>query len=234
VDDPSTTDRALQPGEGRTIEIALMANEKMDGPGFMGIGWGKQEMNGAEIWLCRVNTDAFSSQSNKCPSLESDQPSFVGDTSNPMFRCCVAPGGVHTVYGCAVLGDDVFYELELVDWCLSPKTSSITVRAPVCSDQDDQSDPQRNCFRLSSTPEGKIDFSVAYNPLAQNRPHGYQRRTAAQVDLNAGILTQSETQTSDTGLIATHGIFMLVSWMFCAPWAIFVSYLDECFFTSAC
>jgi hypothetical protein len=234
VDDPSATDRNLPPGEGRTIEIVLTANEKMGGPGFIGIGWGKQEMKGAEIWFCRVDSEAFDdSQSNKCTSIESDQPDSSDDTSKPMFTCCVAPGGLHRIDGCAGLDDDVFYELELVNWCLSPESSSITVRAPVCSIQDDPSDPQRNCFRLSSTSEGNMDFIVAHNPDAQDRPHGFQRRTAAQVNLIAGILTQTETQIADTGLIATHGVFMLVSWMLCAPWSIFVSCLDESFSESA-
>jgi hypothetical protein len=76
-----------------------------------------------------------------------------------------------------------------------------------------------------------MDFIVSYNPMALNRPHGYQRRTSAQVDLIAGALTQRESLVTDTGLLATHGVFMLVAWMIAAPLGIFVSVVNcECVF----
>ena len=75
---------------------------------------------------------------------------------------------------------------------------------------------------MTSSPGGGMDFIVAYNTLLSNRPHGYQRRTNAQVDLNAGVLTQSEAGIADDGLIATHGAFMLVGWLLLAPWGVFV------------
>ena len=235
VNDPSTTDRTLQAGEGRNIEVTVSANEIMEGAGYIGIGWGKQEMNGAEMWFCTVNKNLFPSRGalpRDCQS--SGRDSSNDDTRESMFSCCVARGGLHAVPACADLGDDVFYELDVVDWCLSTSSSSVTIISTVCSDEDGDSDLQRDCFRLSSTPEGKMDFIVAYNPFVQNRPHGYQRRTAAQVDLNAGVLTQSESELADVGLLATHALFMLVAWMICAPWAIFVSFSRRAFFFFEC
>ena len=132
-----------------------------------------------------------------------------------MFSCCIAPGGLHYVNECSNQETNPnHYDLEVVDWCLSETSSSVTVRAPACAENNAE---DKNCFRL-----GKSDFIVAYNPLSQDRPHGYQRRTSGQVDLNAGVLTQREAETADEGLIATHAVFMLIAWMLFAPWAIFV------------
>ena len=101
------------------------------------------------------------------------------------------------------------------------------MRAPACSDNPSEGggdELQRDCFQLSPAK----DFIVAYNPRAQGRTHGFQRRTHSQVDLFAGVLTQSEGGTADEGLIATHAIFMLVAWLLFAPWAIFVGVGAAC------
>ena len=68
----------------------------------------------------------------------------------------------------------------------------------------------------------KMDFIVAFN-LNAIVNHGYMKRTSAQVDLNAGFLTESEAPIADEGLIATHAVFMLIAWMLVAPASVFVS-----------
>lgn len=158
-----------------------------------------------------------------------------------MFSCCLAETHPSRPR-CLNSNDKVFYELEVVDWCLTEETSSVTVRAPVCYEPEmlnglestlpsvvkqasAPSDPTDNdriqCFRLTSTDDDRMNFIVSFNPN-EFANHGYMRRTAAQVDLFAGILTQSEIGTADDGLIATHGIFMLLAWMVVAPAAIFI------------
>jgi hypothetical protein len=108
-----------------------------------------------------------------------------------------------------------------IDACLSDTMSTVRVKAPLCDAREtDQDSGKVKCFKL--TPDSKMDFIVAYNPLSPIRSHGYQRRTGAQVDLSGGILTQIETGTVDSGMIATHGIFMLLGWLFLAPWGIFI------------
>ena len=208
---------------GGEIDVIVTANEKMEDPGFIGVGWGAQVMNGAEIWFCTVSDDVFYSDVDLCPKKHNTERML--SAGKPAFSCCLAAGN-HAL-ACRNSGDDTYYELEVIDWCLSKEVSSVTVRAPICRDQENQSRARRNCFLLSSTPDGQMDFIIAYNPLSRYRSHGYQRRTAAQVDLRAGSLTQSEAEVADTGLIATHGAFMLFGWMICAPWGIFVSHTKQ-------
>jgi hypothetical protein len=230
VDDPSLEDRKVQLGQGRTIEVTVKANELMQDPGYIGIGWGSQQMNGAEIWFCTINKDEFKDKGtlpDECPRNRAN----LGET---MFSCCVAPGTLHGIPRCAVPGDEIFYPIEVAESCLTTDSSSVTIHAPVCMDPADDTspegpplkDPLRNCFRLSSTPNGKMDFIVSYNPMDLNRPHGYQRRTSAQVDLFAGVLTQRESLVTDQGLLATHAVFMLAAWMIFAPLGIFVSVVN--------
>jgi hypothetical protein len=225
VDDPSLEDRKLQLGQGRTIEVTVKANELMQDPGYIGIGWGSQQMSSAEIWFCTINTDEFKDKgtlANECPRNRAN----LGET---MFSCCVTPGTMHGIPRCAVPGDEIFYPVEVAESCLTTDSSSVTIRAPVCMDPADDTSPEgplRNCFRLSSTPDGKMDFIVSYNPMALNRPHGYQRRSSAQMDLIGGDLTERESLVTDQGLLATHAIFMLIAWMICAPVGIFVSVVN--------
>jgi len=150
-----------------------------------------------------------------------------------VISCCLAPGENHEVPVCLEPGDDLHYPLEVVDWCFSRDRSSVTIRALTCpSNQENNTlggnsstahdDNGSGCFEMQSTPDGKIDVMVAYNPLSSSRPHGYQRRTGAQIDLRAGILTRSEAPTVGRGLIATHGVFMLVGWVVLAPLGVYV------------
>ena len=209
--------------------MTLMAREMMEGPGFIGIGFGEQVMNGAEMWWCWVIEEQFNiflidleGEDEECPSTNS-----VPKTT-PMFACCLAEGGLHVIGDCSTPEDNVHYELEVMDWCLSESSSSVTIRAPVCNDdftldehgsQQQPTSTKRNCFQLSTS----ADFIVAYNPLSGSRTHGYYRRTTSQVNLFAGILTQAESGTADEGLVATHGVFMLIAWMLAAPWAIYIA-----------
>lgn len=211
-----------------TIDVSLTVMEEMEGPGYIGIGWGKQGMNGAHIWFCPVNFGelmAMGGIPNKCSANMTDS------LKRNVFSCCLAPGTHHNAPVCSEPGDEPYYTLDVVDWCLSKEESSVTVRALVCKDDvggnNNANGTIKECFEMSSTPDGKMDFIVAYNPLSNSRPHGYQRRTNAQVDLIAGILTQGEAQTADKGLIATHGVLMLVGWMLLAPWGVFVSFCES-------
>ena len=212
-----------------TIDVSLTVTEEMEGPGYIGIGWGQQRMNGAHIWFCSLNFTELMSMEGMPDECSANTTTSLRENA---FSCCLAPGTHHNVPVCAEPGDEIYYTLEVVDWCLSKEESSVTVRALVCSDDDVGSNNNVNatsneCFQMSSTPDGKMDFIVAFNPLSNSRPHGYQRRTNAQVDLIAGILTKGEAQTADKGLIATHGVLMLVGWMVLAPWGVFVSFCDS-------
>ena len=238
------------PKPTRTIDLTLKVDEMMEGPGFIGIGFNKQIMNDAEIWYCWINEEEYEKliQSNESLDDECPSPSTISSVV-PMFKCCLTQGGLHVLGGCSnPQDDDVYYGLEVVDWCLSAASASVTIRAPVCngenndSNDNDSDQPalpamevsnhlsgkpkqgrRQNCFQITSS----TDFIVAYNPFSASRTHGYYRRTQSQVNLYAGILTQSVGETADEGLIATHGVFMLVAWMLIAPWAVYVSFSHE-------
>jgi hypothetical protein len=220
IEVPSVADTRVEPDLGSTIEVTLIANERMNAPGYLGVGWRSQVMKGAEIWWCTVNSDAYALETfpDSC-----DAENKV-DLQQKMFSCCVAPGELHVQPVCSDENDAVHYELTVVDWCLTPVSSRVVVNAPVCDDDYDaeSSDGKVNCFRTASNTNGEMDFIVAYNPNRIGN-HGYQMRTAAAVDLSAGILTQSEAHVADTGLIATHAMFMLFGWCVLTPMAIFVS-----------
>jgi hypothetical protein len=202
-----------------TIEVTMNFNERMNNPGFLGVGWRSQQMKGAEIWWCTVNADVFATETfpDAC-----DANSGKVNFGNKLFSCCVADGGLHVQPVCSSPDASVYYELTIVDWCLTPGTSRVTVTAPVCDDNEQLTNGKVNCFRTTSNANGEMDFIVAFNPNRIGN-HGYQMRTAAAVDLSAGVLTQNESDTADVGLIATHAIFMLFGWMVFAPMAIFVS-----------
>jgi hypothetical protein len=221
IDVPSLADTQLEPDLGSTIEVTLIANDRMNAPGYLAVGWRSQVMKGAEIWWCTVDIDAYAALET-FPAL-CDVENKV-DFQQKMFSCCVAPGELHVQPVCSDENDAVHYELTVVDWCLTPESSRVVVNAPVCDDDDDaeSSDDKVNCFRTTSNTNGEMDFIVAYNPNRIGN-HGYQMRTAAAVDLSAGILTQSEAHVADTGLIATHAMFMLFAWCVLTPMAIFVS-----------
>ena len=242
------------PATSRSITVTMQVQEEMENPGFIGVGWRKQVMLNAEIWFCQVNDDVFYGTASEegistadddddkggnvmCPEEDEDE-SATATSNKAMFSCCLRRGGNQQLNRCSQDdSDQVYYELEVVTWCLTSTSSSVTIRAPVCDENDDDNDEQqqqphasrtrRDCFLLSSTADGKMDFIIAYNPLSKVRSHGYQRRTFAQVDLitSGGGLTQSEASVADTGLIATHGTFMLLGWMVLAPWGVFVSCL---------
>mmetsp|Transcript_13448 Transcript_13448/g.25308 ORF Transcript_13448/g.25308 Transcript_13448/m.25308 type:complete len:1223 (+) Transcript_13448:3-3671(+) len=208
--------------EDRSILVTLSVLEEMEDPGFIGIGWGKQEMKGAQIWFCTVNQGVFHASKGDFPEdCSARQQNEDGSNNANLFSCCVASTSSYHVPQCLKPGDSNYYELEVADACLSKSMSSVQVKAKVCPDGDDDSSTAA-CFRSTSTADGKIDFIVAFNPFTTVRSHGYQRRTSAQVDLSAGILTSVEQDTVDNGLIATHGIFMLAGWLFLAPWGIFI------------
>lgn len=201
-----------------TIDVTLSILKPMEGPGYIGIGWNSREMNGADIWFCTVRADLFRA-GDPLPSTCAKP-----NSGEPMFSCCLAPGTTHNAPECVSRADsDLYYSLDVVEWCLTGDVSSVTVRALVWSDNEDNTASSgKNCFKMESTSDGRMDVIAAYNPISQNRPHGYQRRTNAQVNLKAGILTQSEGHTADSGLIATHGIFMMIGWLLVAPWAVFI------------
>ena len=174
------------------------------------------------MWFCSINSDAYYTASTECftGDIESNEP--------PMFSCCLAIGGFHVAPQCSKPSHGpVYYNLQVMDWCVSSEgTTHVTVRAPACTEEEESTSilsNQRSCFKLSSTADGKMDFIAAFQPEDKSRPHGYQRRTSAQVDLVAGMLTANESETSDAGLIATHGVFMLIAFMVVAPLGIFVS-----------
>jgi peroxidase len=225
---PNRAERNEDPLVRPTIDVTLSTTSPMNGPGYLAVGWRSQEMKGSEMWICEVLEDAFYDYFDS-PEMPSTCPSKgdISQTQTAMFFCCMMEGKMHIASRCAVPADPIFYELEVLSWCLTPEMSSVTIRAPVCDMTGANSNNGANsidCFRLNSPTDNstKQDFIVAYNPN-EAANHGYMRRTAAQVDLVTGILTQSEIGTAGDGLIATHGLFMLIGWMVVAPLAIFVS-----------
>lgn len=217
LDTPTANEVRENPGLRSTIDVTLIANEQMENPGYLGVGWRQQVMLGSEIWFCTVDESAFGS------ATFPDSCEDGANQGKKMFSCCLAPGKLHQLPVCEKEGADVYYALEVVDWCLTPTYSRVVVRAPVCEDDAAGSvDGKVDCFRLTSKPNGEMDFIVAYNKNGI-RNHGYQMRTGAALDLNSGFQTQGESLVADTGLIATHAVFMLFAWMFLAPLAIFVS-----------
>lgn len=209
-------------GEDPSIDVTMAVNDAMDGPGFIGVGWRKRQMQGAHIWWCTIDADVFDTQ-DEPDTCSLDPP---GDTTQErhVFSCCLSVGGLHFIPPCLEETDPIFYPLEVISSCASGENTVVKLRIPACSDSAEVEDSStRRCFDMSSEPDGSIDFIVSYNLLAPNRPHGFQRRTSAQMNLRAGTLTEAEAGTADDGLIATHGVFMLFAWMILAPWAIFVS-----------
>ena len=176
-------------------------------------------MRGAEIWVCRVLKDAWDDVED---SGISDCSDGLDITAQAPLMCCVAPGTGHTQPRCATSDDEVFYELEIINWCLTPTSAAVTLRAPACDDTVGQMNGTIDCFRLSSTEDNLMDFITAFNPNSAT-VHGFMRRTSAQLNFFDGMLTQGEAPVVEQGLIATHGLFMLFGWMIMAPLAVFVS-----------
>ena len=217
VDEPTFSELQADPSLRRTVDVMLSA--PMAGPGFLGVGWRSQTMRGAEIWVCRVLQDAWDDVEDSGKSDCND--SFDITTQAPLM-CCVAPGTGHAQPRCATSNDEVFYELEIIDWCLTPTSASVTIRAPACDDGVGPFNGPVDCFRLSSTDDNLMDFITAFNPNSAT-VHGFMRRTSAQLNFFDGMLTQGEAPVVEQGLIATHGLFMLFGWMIMAPLAVFVS-----------
>eukprot|EP00980_Cylindrotheca_fusiformis_P016407 scaffold4891_cov140-Cylindrotheca_fusiformis.AAC.4 len=198
----------------RSMEMTVTAHHVMDGAGFLGIGWRARFMFGADIWFCRVNPSEFGAFPRPFPDS-----CDVRQAAPEMFLCCVATG-VNVVPTCREPNDPGFYELNVLSWCLSTSEASVTLRTAVCNDDDEE---KNGCFELASNIDGTIDVIAAFNPSAQNTPHGFQRRTSSVVDLKAGILTAPESGVADTGLIAYHAVTMMVFWMFLAPMGIYIA-----------
>jgi hypothetical protein len=213
---PPLTDPDFEVGQRGSIEVTLTAKESMEGAGFLGIGWRARRMNGADLWFCRVDPTEHGQFPRPFPnSCDARQ------TTPAMFSCCVARGA-NVVPSCIDPNDSAFYELEVVSWCLSTGSALVTVQAPVCDDGEGDN-AARNCFKLSSNADGTIDVIAAFNPSAQNRPHGFRRRTSTVVDLKNGILTAAEASVADNGLIAFHAVTMMTFWMVLAPIGIFIA-----------
>ena len=175
--------------------------------GYVGIGFGSQSMVGADIWYCQSVESA--EVSSNCGNLDEDAvPSLIA--SEPAFSCCVAKAGSHIMPRC----EEGEHALEIVDSCVSPGKSFVTLRAPLCKLNADGS----KCFRL---PQGEIDFIAAYNP-SQSEPHGFGRRTMGRLDLNTGWGAASSSDSSNAGLFALHGGLMIVCWFLFVPSAIWI------------
>jgi len=217
IEDPTAADLRDQPDMRSTIEVTMTINERMDEPGFIGVGWRKQKMKGAEIWFCTVNEHLLGSEEY---AASCNGASDKVNSKAKLFSCCVCEGGLHIQPVCS----DSFYDLTVVDWCLTPGSTMVSVTAPICNINDDHSDG-KDCFRTTSKENGEMDFIVAYNEnnYMIRKGHGYQKRTSSAVDLSKGKQTQSETGTADEGLVATHAMFMLCAWMIFAPGAVFIA-----------
>lgn len=210
---PERDDEGFEAGQRRSIDLTLTANEFMEGAGFLGVGWRSRAMNGADIWFCRVNPTEYGQFPRPFPG-NCDARLAIPE----MFSCCVARGS-NVVPSCLNPDSSGFYELEILSWCLSTGSASVTVRASVCDDDEGNN----GCFELGSNEDGTIDVIAAFNPSAQNTPHGFQRRTSSVVDLKAGILTAAESALADDGLIAYHAVTMMTFWMILAPIGIFIA-----------
>ena len=201
----------------------MLANQEFEGPGFFGVGFNSIEMTNAEIWFCFVNEDQWGLRATNATveedcSLEPIENNVgeAADNEDFMFSCCVAHSHFNSKPICAKPGDDVFYELIVTNWCMSKSSASVTVSTRLCGNDEDGG----GCFKtnLGTT----TNIIVAYNHVGQNRPHGYERRTNAEINLVSGSF-DGGGGVADKGLIATHAIFMLFCWMICAPAAVFVS-----------
>jgi hypothetical protein len=95
-----------------SIEVTLTVLEAMEEPGYIGIGWGKQEMKDAHIWFCQIDEASFSPAafSDDCGNI--DAATTKKDGSN-VFSCCLAIGTVHRFPQCATPDSPLFYELEV-------------------------------------------------------------------------------------------------------------------------
>jgi hypothetical protein len=78
----------------------------MEEPGYIGIGWGQQEMLGAHIWFCKVNESKFN------PDAFSEDCTVPAGGSD-LFSCCLAIGTLHNAPQCVTHDSPIFYELEV-------------------------------------------------------------------------------------------------------------------------
>ena len=195
----------------------MTISEQMTGPGFLGVGWRSQVMKGAEIWWCTVDAGVLATETFPAAC---DPTSTKVNAEKKLFSCCLAQGGLHVQPVCSTADASVYYDLTVVDWCLTPVSSSVTVSAPAC---DENAQFTGNCFRTSSAADGTMDFIVAYNSNQVHTGHGYRQRTAASANLADGRMLGEESKIADEGLIATHAVFMLCGWMVFAPAAVFIA-----------
>ena len=98
-----------------TLELTLTANAKMEGAGFLGIGWRSQKMAGADIWFCTVDYGSFW-------QVQATENCDEQQTSPSMFSCCLA-SGANAKPQCRGSDDPRFYKLDVVSWCLSDDES---------------------------------------------------------------------------------------------------------------
>ena len=187
--------------------MTLRVNELIDG-GYIGIGFGSQSMVGAEIWYCQITQGAHVSPS--CSNLHHQEAQFPTLSKREAFTCCVASVGSHVVPRCT----EDEYAIEIVDSCLSPTESFVTLRAPLCKLNADGS----KCFQLQ---QGEVDFIAAYSPSLIG-PHGFSRRTMGRIDLNTGWGAASSSDSANAGLFALHGGLMIVCWFVLVPAAIWI------------
>lgn len=203
------------------ISTTLTFNERMNDVGFIAVGWRSKVMKGAEMWWCTVNDGPFRSEPHSQSCVDG-----VNEGKPPAeqaFSCCVAAGETHVQPVCAPESNPVHYKLTVFDWCFADSMTLLKIKADVCDDTETFTDGKPvDCFRLESQADGQMEFIVAYNPDRIGN-HGYQMRIGAAANLRLGIITQDEAGVADTGLIATHAIFMLFGWGVLCPLAIFVS-----------
>lgn len=192
----------------RNIDVTLRVDELIQG-GFVGVGWGSQSMEGAEIWFCTATDKAEPSSSCEVQPHETE-----GDTpivAEPVFSCCVSQSRSHAVPQCV----DEKYQLEVIDSCISPEEYSFVIlRAPLCKLNGNRT----TCFYL---PDGELDFIAAFSPHIVG-PHGFSRRTAGRLNLRTGWGTSASSDSANGGLFALHGGTMIVCWFILVPAAIWI------------
>lgn len=167
-------------------------------------------MNGADIWFCTINPANFTLTPGSCETRR---------TEPGVFSCCLARGA-NVKPNCLGRDHPSYYGLEVVDWCLDEEVASVTIRAEVCGDEENEG-KTANCFEPSSNGDGTMSMISAYNPTRIGA-HGFQRRTSTVVDLKRGFLAGAESNVAQEGLIAYHAVTMIVFWMFLAPIGIFI------------
>lgn len=187
--------------ENEYIVFTIKSLEEFSG-GYIGLGWNSLVMMDAEIWFCESRADQVKFSSEACDA--------DGVKSDPgPFTCCVAPGERHVRPVCSSKS-----YLTVLDSCSSDQGSHVTVRAQLCSPDNDNND----CF----SHDGNIDFIAAYNPTNVNAAHGFSRRTSGGTNLALGTAATCSDDSAQAGLFALHGATLLFAWLVLAPIAIYI------------